>query len=100
PEKRVAADWISGCIPSWPTWLDGAGPGNSRVSRTDTEELNTTMTYSFGALAERSYQAAQNVVPVIHQIVGIPNSIVDLGGGTGAWCRAFKEAGSKQVRCI
>jgi hypothetical protein len=56
--------------------------------------------YKFSGLASSSYEAAKKIVPVLFDIIGIPESILDLGGGEGAWCRAFKEHGVKKILCI
>ena len=56
--------------------------------------------YQFIDLADVSQEAAVKIVPVLTQIIGVPDSVVDLGGGTGAWCKAFKQIGSSKVRCI
>ena len=44
--------------------------------------------------------SARKIVPVVLEIMGTPKSVVDLGGGTGAWCRVFKEHGVPKVTCI
>ncbi|MBI4620252.1 MAG: hypothetical protein HY739_08840 [Desulfobacterales bacterium] len=56
--------------------------------------------YKFQNIAQISYQAAKKIVPVINEIIGVPKSVVDLGGGCGGWCLAFKENGSQLLRCI
>jgi hypothetical protein len=47
-----------------------------------------------------SVRAAGLVVEAVIGLLGPVNRVVDLGGGTGAWCRAFKHAGVKQVVCL
>ncbi len=47
-----------------------------------------------------SILAAKAVVPIVCEIIGTPDSIVDLGGGTGAWSKAFKDFGVNKIRCI
>jgi hypothetical protein len=39
-------------------------------------------------------------VPVVVEHVGVPGSVVDLGGGGGGWLKAFKEMGTREVLCI
>lgn len=57
--------------------------------------------YAFEDLKNTSLRAAQRIVPRIIQLCDLaPTSIVDLGGGGGAWCKAFQDVGTKQVRCI
>jgi len=43
---------------------------------------------------------AVRIVPAVIGVVGDVRSVVDLGGGTGAWCRAFLDAGVPTVRCV
>ena len=43
---------------------------------------------------------ARRVLAVLLDLVEPPRSVVDLGGNTGAWCTAFKEAGATRVLCI
>ncbi|HAZ47769.1 MAG TPA: hypothetical protein DDW76_27265 [Cyanobacteria bacterium UBA11369] len=57
-------------------------------------------TYQFGIHTPVTYQAAQKIVPIITDWIGIPESVIDLGGGGGGWLKAFKEAGAKKVCCI
>lgn len=47
-----------------------------------------------------SILAAELVVESILDLVGTTRSVVDLGGGTGAWCRAFKSRGVPRVLCL
>ena len=59
--------------------------------------------YQFKSSIERNHAAAKRIVPVVAEIVGFPNSVVDLGGGAGNWCKAFKvfeDMGVKQVTSI
>lgn len=44
--------------------------------------------------------SARRVVPVVISQLGLPTRVIDLGGGTGAWCRAFRECGVANVTCI
>jgi len=43
---------------------------------------------------------ARRVLAVLLDLIEFPRSVVDLGGNTGAWCKAFKEAGATRVLCI
>jgi SAM-dependent methyltransferase len=47
-------------------------------------------------LAESSRSAAQEVVPLILDLLGV-RSVVDVGCGTGAWLAAFRERGLEDV---
>lgn len=40
------------------------------------------------------------MVALLSELMEPPHSVVDLGGNTGAWCKAFKEAGAQKVLCI
>ena len=44
--------------------------------------------------------SARKVVPLLLESIEGPRSVVDLGGGTGAWCKVFRENGVPRVRCI
>jgi len=57
-------------------------------------------TYKFDYTIEQSFKAAQKIVPIIVNLIGIPESIVDLGGGAGSWLKAFQNVGTKKVYCI
>lgn len=46
------------------------------------------------------YSYAVRLVPKILEVTGPVDSIVDVGGGIGAWCKAFKESGATRVLCI
>jgi hypothetical protein len=56
--------------------------------------------YAHDAEVDGSVRAASRIVPVVCEVIGRPASVVDLGGGTGAWCAAFKSHGVPHVRCI
>jgi hypothetical protein len=56
--------------------------------------------YKFGFLTQQTFEAAQKIAPIIVNLIGIPESIVDLGGGAGGWLKAFKDNGAKKVYCI
>jgi hypothetical protein len=47
-----------------------------------------------------TYESAQIIIPILFGIIGRPRSVVDLGGGIGAWCKVFKEKGGSRVTCI
>lgn len=44
--------------------------------------------------------SARKIVPVLFSIMPAPRRVVDLGGGTGAWCTVFREHGAASVVCI
>ncbi len=44
--------------------------------------------------------SARRIAPIVIAALGVPERVVDLGGGTGGWCRAFRENGSSKVTCI
>jgi hypothetical protein len=50
--------------------------------------------------SEHALANARQVIPVLLDLVEKPHRVVDLGGGTGAWCKAFKEHGVPSVLCI
>lgn len=47
-----------------------------------------------------SVRAAERIVPFLLQTIGRVRSVVDLGGGTGAWLRAFQSNGVSDVLLI
>jgi hypothetical protein len=47
-----------------------------------------------------SHEWALRTVAIFLKIAGVPESLVDLGGGLGQWCSAFKKFGTRRVRCI
>lgn len=47
-----------------------------------------------------SIRAAERIVPIILEVVGPVASVVDLGGGTGAWLRVFQESGVETILLI
>jgi len=58
------------------------------------------MPYSHSLEVDGAIRAADRVVGAILGLVGPVRSVVDLGGGTGAWCRAFKTKGVEWVLCL
>ena len=44
--------------------------------------------------------SARKIVPLVLEIIGTPKSVVDLGGGTGTWCKVLRENGVPRVLCI
>ena len=57
-----------------------------------------TPTFEFTHLTEQSYAAAQSIVPLVIDILGPLDSVVDLGGGAGGWLRVFQESGVRNIR--
>jgi SAM-dependent methyltransferase len=47
----------------------------------------------FDSISEGSLESARTVVPMVLDLVGPLESVVDVGCGTGSWLRAFSEAG-------
>lgn len=45
-----------------------------------------------------AYESAKQVVPLIVKMYS-PKSVLDIGGGVGAWCKAFEEHGINAV-CV
>lgn len=45
-----------------------------------------------------AYESAKQVVPLIVKMYG-PETVADIGGGVGAWCKAFEENGINAV-CV
>ena len=43
---------------------------------------------------------ARRIVTLLSELIELPRSMIDLGGNTGAWCQAFKNAGAQKVLCI
>jgi len=58
------------------------------------------MKYVHAQEVRRSSEAAAAIVKVVASLIGIPKSMVDVGGGTGAWSNEFKKAGVAKVICI
>jgi SAM-dependent methyltransferase len=56
--------------------------------------------YLFKDGSRFSHDWALRILPVVLEITGVPESVVDLGGGLGQWCSAFKKLGTRKVRCI
>ena len=56
--------------------------------------------YEFQNVIGLGYAAASRVAPVVTKLVGLPRTVVDLGGGGGGWSRAFRDLGSEKVVCI
>ncbi len=46
------------------------------------------------------YQDACFILEMAFGLLGKPNTVVDVGGGQGAWCKALLELGVTDVRCI
>ncbi len=44
--------------------------------------------------------SARKILRRVFEITGTPRSAVDLGGGSGAWCRVMRELGVARVTCI
>lgn len=57
-------------------------------------------TYQFSDITSSTFKAAQKITPIIIDLIGLPESIVDLGGGEGGWLKAFKNLGTEKVCCI
>jgi hypothetical protein len=57
-------------------------------------------TYLFADEVDRASLAARRIVPRILEVLGPVNSVVDLGGGTGAWLREFQNHGVRQVLLV
>lgn len=47
-----------------------------------------------------STESARAILPLLFAIIGLPRTMVDLGGGIGAWCKAAEELGVQKVTCI
>ncbi len=59
-----------------------------------------TKNYKFIKTKDRSYNAAKIIIPIVIDLVGKPNSVLDLGGGVGCWVKVFKEKGIKEIICV
>lgn len=62
--------------------------------------MNNLSDYSFQTSIKRTYLIAQKIVPLLIEIFGVPESVVDLGGGGGGWLKVFQEKGTKKILCI
>ncbi|CAN5273640.1 hypothetical protein BH11PLA2_BH11PLA2_12760 [soil metagenome] len=58
------------------------------------------MKYEHDYEVGNSARAASHVVGVLLKLLGPVQSIVDVGGGTGAWCQQFQSQGVSRVRCL
>lgn len=58
------------------------------------------MTYRHDYTTLPSYEAAKVIVPHLIKRIGLPQFVVDLGGGAGGFLRAMKEQGVARVKCI
>lgn len=56
--------------------------------------------YNYLGVFGDTSESAQIIIPILLDIIGRPRSVVDLGGGIGAWCKVFKEKGVSRVTCI
>lgn len=65
-----------------------------------TRSRSNTLAYAHDVEVSGALRAARAIAPVVCELIGTPMSVVDLGGGTGAWCMAFKECGAQRVYCI
>lgn len=48
----------------------------------------------------RRYAEAKEILSLAVSLLGRPESVVDVGGGQGAWCRAWQDLGVPAVNCI
>lgn len=62
--------------------------------------MNTSKNYGFQTSIKRTYSVAQRIIPLLIAIFGVPESVIDLGGGGGGWLKAFQEQGTKKILCI
>lgn len=62
--------------------------------------MSSDTAYKHSVEVGGAVRAAERIVIPILSIVGPIHKLIDLGGGTGAWCRAFKSAGVEQVVCL
>jgi len=60
----------------------------------------TNSDYKYSGATPVTTGAAPKIVSVVSEIIGVPSSVVDLGGGGGALLKAFSDIGSKKVRCF
>lgn len=45
-------------------------------------------------------ESARTIVPMVMDLLGTPEAVVDLGGGIGAWGEVFRQCGTKNYVCI
>jgi hypothetical protein len=58
------------------------------------------MPYEFNEDRSRSQRWAEEVIPILFELTGVPASAVDLGGGHGQWLAVMKRKGVSKVTCI
>jgi len=68
--------------------------------RTGTHALGPEEDLWHSRVFPSSLTDARKIVPVLLEATGAPHSVVDIGGGIGSWCVAFKENGADRVVCI
>jgi hypothetical protein len=56
--------------------------------------------YKYSGLTLTTFESAQKIAPLISNIIGVPEFVVDLGGGDDGWLKGFKIIGTKKVCCI
>lgn len=60
--------------------------------------MHTPASYFYVDEIDGALRAAEHIVPLVLATLGPIGSVVDLGGGTGAWLRAFQRHGVSQIR--
>jgi hypothetical protein len=45
-------------------------------------------------------ESADKIVPIVLMLMEKPRMVIDVGGGTGAWCSVFKKNGVERVLCF
>lgn len=53
----------------------------------------------FDLITKGSIKSASKVVPIVNKIVK-PKSVLDIGGGNGAWLQAWPKVGVKDILCV
>jgi ribosomal protein L11 methylase PrmA len=57
------------------------------------------MSYKYQDIIDSTYHTAKTIIPIVTDIIGKPDFVIDVGGGTGAFLKAFKEQGTSKVIC-
>ena len=60
----------------------------------------TDKEYKYSGATPVTMGAAPKIASVVSELIGIPSSVVDLGGGGGALLKAFQEIGTQTIRCF
>lgn len=54
----------------------------------------------FDMMTSEAARSAPVVIERVVQVIGMPDSVIDVGAGTGSWARAFQDAGARRVLAV